>query len=126
MKNIEEDDFIAEAKKYEGEMYPNTYNLNPDSDAKTVVERFRKEFQRQISKYKLKITDDNKKEILTKASLIESEAGVANYATKRHVAGIIENRLKKGMNLQIDAVFFYIFKDKIRNRRVLKKHLKVK
>ena len=125
MKNIEEDDFIATAKKYEGEMYPNTYNLNPESDADMVVERFRKEFQRQIKRYKLKITEDNKKEILIKASLIESEAGIANYSTKRHVAGIIENRLRKGMNLQIDAVFFYILKDKIKNRKVLNRHLKI-
>ncbi len=125
MKNIEEDDFIAAAKEYEGEMYPNTYNLNPKWDAKSVVSRFRKEFQRQLDRFNIKLSKETKKEILIKASLIESEAGVANYETKRHVAGIIENRLKKNMNLQIDAVFFYIFKDSIKNRRVLKRHLKV-
>jgi UPF0755 protein len=125
MKNIEEDDFIAAARKYEGELYPNTYRLNPESNAETVVARFRKEFQKQLDKHNIKIPEEQKKEILTKASLIESEAGVANYETKRHVSGIIENRLKKNMPLQIDAVFFYIFKDKIKNRKVLNRHLKV-
>lgn len=125
MKNIEEDDFIAAAKKYEGELYPNTYRLNIDADAESVVNRFKSEFNRQLEKYNIKISDKDRNEILTKASLIESEAGIADYQTKRHIAGIINNRLNKGMLLQIDAVFFYIFKDNIKNRVIRNSHLKV-
>lgn len=108
MKNIEEGDFIAAAKKYEGQLYPNTYRLNVDATAEAVVERLRSELKKQLNKYNIKIPEEDMNRVLTIASLIESEAGVARYETKRHVSGIIDNRLKKGMMLQLDATFLYI------------------
>ena len=53
--------------------------------------------------------DDNTFALVTKASLIEKEAKLASE--KPIIAGVIENRLRADMPLQIDAAIVYAITD---------------
>ena len=66
---------------------------------------------------------DNVFEIITKASIIEKEAKLDSE--RPIVAGVINNRLKIGMPLQIDACVVYAVTNGMYNLdRVLNSHLK--
>lgn len=87
----------------EGYLYPDTYDLPPLMGARAVIERQLKAFQKRIAPL---ITDPAKaRKILTIASMVELEAGVD--ADRPRIAGVIRNRLDKGMKLQIDATVLY-------------------
>jgi len=106
---IAEADFIAEAKQYEGYLFPDTYLFPPSSDATSVVALLRGNFDTKIAT----IADDIRasgrslSDIVIIASLLEKEARTTE--SRRMVAGILANRLRLGMPLQVDAVFGYIF-----------------
>lgn len=92
----------------EGYLFPDTYNFKiKDSPARveqTMLDEFARVFyvkhHDEINKSKHTLN-----EIVTIASMIEREAEVAN--DRPLIAGVIENRLKKGMKLDIDATVLY-------------------
>lgn len=88
----------------EGYLFPDTYNFPPNTDEKKVIQMLLSTFDRKVAS---KIVESGKpvKETLIKASLIEREAEVEEDRAK--IAGVIENRLKKNMRLQIDATVQY-------------------
>ncbi len=87
----------------EGYLYPDTYDLPPLVGAHNVIDRQLKAFERKI--YKPLNEPKDIQRLITIASLVEMEV---KYDDERPiVAGIIENRLKKGMPLQIDAAINY-------------------
>jgi UPF0755 protein len=87
----------------EGFLFPDTYNFPPGIGADFVIDT-------QLATFKRRMGDDMpegeklKKMVIT-ASLIELEAKAD--AERPMVAGVIENRLKKPMRLQIDATVLY-------------------
>jgi UPF0755 protein len=91
-------------KNLEGYLFPDTYVFPDKSDERKIIQTMLNNFERKVAP---KITDSGKPfgDILTKASLIEREAEVEEDRTK--IAGVIENRLKKNMRLQIDATVQY-------------------
>ena len=96
-------DFPIPGPNLEGYLYPDTYDLPPLLGAKAVVGR-------QLKAFKDKVWEPlghpkNLYEILKIASLVELEAGPDDE--RPLIAGVIENRLKKGMRLQIDASLLY-------------------
>jgi UPF0755 protein len=88
----------------EGYLFPDTYTFAQGADEKTIVQTLLSTFERKVA---AKITASGKpvNETLIKASLIEREAEVEEDRAK--IAGVIENRLKKSMRLQIDATVQY-------------------
>ncbi|MGC4045511.1 MAG: endolytic transglycosylase MltG [Armatimonas sp.] len=88
----------------EGYLFPDTYNFPPKADEKKIIQMLLTTFDKKVAS---KITESGKplKETMIKASLIEREAEVEEDRAK--IAGVIENRLKKGMRLQIDATVQY-------------------
>ena len=92
----------------EGYLFPDTYFISPHMTAeefrelllKTSGERFASLIQVTNS---LKLTQE---EIVILASLIEREA--KDQQSKKMVSGILQNRLKLSMPLQVDAVFDYL------------------
>lgn len=87
----------------EGYLYPDTYDLPPLLGARGVIERQLMAFQKKVAPL---LTDPAKaKKMLTIASMVELEAGVDHERAK--IAGVIKNRLDKGMKLQIDATVLY-------------------
>lgn len=87
----------------EGYLFPDTYELPPLIGAKAVIERQLKAFQTKVWELPEHPADLHRTMIV--ASLVELEAGTD--ADRPMIAGIIENRLKRKMRLQIDATILY-------------------
>ncbi|MDP2655245.1 MAG: endolytic transglycosylase MltG [bacterium] len=106
---ISEQDFISLGKSYEGYLFPDTYLFPPDATTKSVINAMRDNFDIKIAPLMndIKTSGRTVSDIITLASLVEKEARTED--NRRIVAGILLNRLKLGMPLQVDAVFGYIF-----------------
>lgn len=107
--DISAQDFIRIAKKDEGFLFPDTYFFQPGADAEAIVMIMRSNFEKKISSIAGDISASGRplSDIVTMASLIEKEARTSEV--RRMVAGILWNRFERGMPLQVDAVFGYIF-----------------
>ena len=104
-------DIAPTAKNLEGYMYPSTYNFPRETPVKDIfkamVEQFHKVWKPEWTNT-AKSLGRTPHEIVTIASLIETETGVE---TERPiVAGIINNRLAKNIPLGIDQTNVYIAK----------------
>lgn len=104
-------DIAPNAKNLEGYMYPSTYTLPRDTQAKDVIKRMVEQFK---SFWKPEWSDKAKslgrtpQEIVTIASLIETES---KFEQERPiVSSVIYNRLSKNMALGIDQTAVYIAK----------------
>ncbi|HWD41059.1 MAG TPA: endolytic transglycosylase MltG [Fimbriimonas sp.] len=95
--------FPLPSKSLEGYLYPDTYNLPPLLGARAVVQRQLKAFETKVWERMGHPSDLNR--IVTIASLIELEAG--RDEDRPQIAGVIQNRIKKGMPLQLDASLMY-------------------
>ncbi len=104
-------DISPTARNLEGYMYPTTYNLprdaKPNEIVKRMVDEFRKFWKPEWTQ-QAKSVGRTPHEIVTIASLIETETGVE--AERPIVAGIINNRLSKNIPLGIDQTNVYIAK----------------
>jgi UPF0755 protein len=104
-------DISPTAKNLEGYMYPTTYNLpretKPVDVIKRMVDEFRKFWKPEWTQ-QARSVGRTPHEIVTIASLIETETGVE--AERPIVAGIINNRLAKNIPLGIDQTNVYIAK----------------
>lgn len=106
--------------KLQGFLFPATYEFYTDETPHNVIDTMLKEFEKQY--ISLGVSYDNLYETITKASLIEREAKIDEERTK--IAGVIENRLKQNMRLQIDATVVYAISDGLYDvERVLYKDL---
>lgn len=104
-------DISPTAKNLEGYMYPTTYNLPRDAKPQDVVKRMVDEFRKFWKPewtQQARTIGRTPQEIVTIASLIETETGVE--AERPIVAGIINNRLAKNIPLGIDQTNVYIAK----------------
>jgi UPF0755 protein len=92
----------------EGYLFPDTYRFKPQTPAAEVAHamlvnfggRFARPYQREIA-----LRGRTLNEIVTIASLIEREAKVPQ--DRARIAGVIENRLKRNMRLEVDAAVIY-------------------
>ena len=87
----------------EGYLFPDTYDLPPLLTGREVIQRQLKAFDRKVWQG-LNHPKDLQR-LLIVASMVEMEAGTT--ADRAMIAGVIENRLKRGMRLQIDATILY-------------------
>ncbi len=107
--SVSADEFISAASGQEGYLFPDTYFFQPSADAASIVAMMRKNFDVKIAPLAadIRASGHSLADIVTMASLVEKEARTT--ADRRMVAGILWNRIKRGMPLQVDAVFGYIF-----------------
>ncbi|RYG24258.1 endolytic transglycosylase MltG [bacterium] len=96
-------DFPLPETSLEGYLYPDTYDLPPLLGAKAVVGRQLEAFRKKVWEPLGHPADLER--ILKVASLVQLEAGRDDE--RPIIAGVIENRLKKKMRLQIDASILY-------------------
>lgn len=87
----------------EGYLYPDTYDLPPLLGAEQVIRRQLRAFEQKVWKAFDKPKDLHR--VLTIASMVELE--VARDDERPIVAGVIENRVRLGMRLQIDATVLF-------------------
>ncbi len=92
----------------EGYLFPDTYFFLPNATTGDIVSRMTKNFEDKARPLKIEISTSTItfEEIITIASILEKEA--IKEEDKRRIAGVIFNRLKIGMPLQVDATFSYV------------------
>lgn len=104
-------DLDPEADNLEGYLYPDTYNFPPQTDAREMIKQMVQRF-RQVWKEKLREAAPQPprtmREIVTIASLIETEAKLAEE--RPLVASVIYNRLQRQIPLGIDSTVIYASK----------------
>lgn len=100
--------FIALAKPLEGQLFPDTYFLYPDSTPQDVIDLLHANFTEKTKPLLLAIQAFGKpaSEVITMASIVEKEA--TSTADRRIIAGILWKRLAIGMPLQVDPPFYYL------------------
>lgn len=96
---VDYSEFMAKAKGYEGQLFPDTYFFNPVMTADEVITMMTADYDDRVAG--LGVTDD----MLTLASIVEREA--ANDTDRALIAGIYSNRIKVGMKLQSDPTVEY-------------------
>lgn len=105
---IDEAEFTAAAKKYEGYLFPDTYFFHPEASIDTIISTMRNNFDR---KYTPELQNQIKAQGLTPeegvilASMVEREGRSKEVRTQ--VAGVLLNRIDMGMKLDIDATVQY-------------------
>lgn len=90
----------------EGYLFPDTYLIPRDAEIDMIVSIMRNNFNRKIQEIGLASNDKDLPRIIILASLIEREA-VTNEE-KPLISGVINNRLRRGMALDIDATIQYV------------------
>ena len=92
----------------EGYLFPDTYAFPVGVDARAIAQQMLSNFERRVAQGRadeIKRSGRPLSEIVTIASLIEREAAAAK--DRPLIAGVIYNRLERGMPLQIDATVQY-------------------
>jgi UPF0755 protein len=91
----------------EGLLFPDTYGIEPDDTAETVVQEMLNQLEIVLSRYQLSTAPRNLTpyQVLIVASMIEREAKVDVDRPK--IAAVIYNRLAAGKRLEIDATVEY-------------------
>lgn len=93
------------AKSLEGYLFPATYEVEPGDTAKGLIKQMVAKFNDVAAKVKINSSDHSPAEIVKIASLLEAEAARSQDYAK--VARVLENRLAKGMPLQLDSTVHY-------------------
>lgn len=101
-------EFLALAEKKEGFLFPDTYFFMPNTETKTFLETMEKNFTQKMDGLKEKIDSFGRplEEIISIASIVELEARTTE--SRKIIAGIILERLRINMPLQVDVTFKYI------------------
>jgi UPF0755 protein len=90
-------------KSLEGYLYPDTYDFPPLLGAENAIRMQLRAFEEKVA---TQIEDQKKlQRALVVASMVELEAALDRE--RPVIAGVIENRLRKGMRLEIDATVLY-------------------
>jgi UPF0755 protein len=104
-------DLDPEAKNLEGYLFPDTYEFAFDTTAAQLIEmmvkRFRNVWKAQWSE-RARILNMTTREIVTTASIIETEAKLDEE--RPIVASVIYNRLRKDIPLAVDSSIVYASK----------------
>ena len=94
---------LPPGQSLEGYLFPNTYEIKKDADARAVIELMAREFDRQFAgqlRSKVAARGLTVHQAVTLASIVEREA--ARPAEQPLIASVYLNRLKRNMPLQAD------------------------
>ncbi len=98
----------VQAPTLEGYLFPDTYHFSrftpPESIIRTFVNRFHNMMTSEL-KDRTRAMDMTLQEVLTLASVVEKETGLA--AERPLVSGVFHNRLRQGIPLQSDPTVIY-------------------
>jgi len=104
LKNFNKEKFLTKAKNQEGYLFPDTYFFFTNDTEEDVLKYMGENFDKKIKNIlpAIEASDRTEKEIIIMASLIEREAEGDN--DRAIISGILWNRIRNNMPLQIDAV----------------------
>lgn len=91
----------------EGFLFPETYALaSTDVDPQAVIDRMLRQFETvALPLYRVQSSSLSLKDWVTLASIVEKEAVLPEE--RQRIAGVLDNRLRIGMNLQVDPTVEY-------------------
>ncbi|MDQ1662651.1 MAG: hypothetical protein QOJ68_2631 [Blastococcus sp.] len=89
--------------KIEGFLFPSTYDFDPGTPAVEMLRQMVAHTAQALDK--LQVPDNQRLVVLTKASIVQAEAGSVDDMGK--VARVLQNRLTDGMPLQLDTTVNY-------------------
>lgn len=92
-------DFTAKGERYEGYLFPDTYEIKVDITDEELIALLRENFERRVAQ--LKVTA----ETVILASIVEREA--KSDEERPQIAAVYTNRLKIGMKLEADPTVQY-------------------
>ncbi|MDQ3076597.1 MAG: endolytic transglycosylase MltG [bacterium] len=102
--------FLTIAQNKEGYLFPDTYYLGYHPSPEKVLSILTQTFEKKIAQEEIQaaITSFGRPlhEVLTMASILEGEA--RQTRTRQIVAGILWERMKRDIPLQVDAAFRYV------------------
>lgn len=100
--------FLGLAQDKEGYLFPDTYFIYPGEFPETVIAQMTNNFDAKIAQASTTIEASGRtvEELVIMASLLEKEA--PDLESRRMIAGVLWERIRRGMPLQVDAVFPYI------------------
>jgi UPF0755 protein len=106
--DISASDFVAAGGAYEGYLFPDTYTFAPSATPEQIVATMRANFDAKTFPLQSAIAGSGHtiSDVVIMASLVEKEARTP--ADMQMVAGILWNRIAKGIPLQVDAPFGYL------------------
>jgi len=101
--NLNKDNFLALTKDKEGYLFPDTYFFFSTDNEQDVFKVMTENYEKKITPLRVEINSLGKteREIIIMASIIEREA--IGDIDRGYISGILWNRLKIGMALQVDA-----------------------
>lgn len=105
---------------WEGYFYPETYKIPKNFQESEVIDLFLEEFLKHFPEKRYPNREEFYQKLIL-ASLLEREA--QRKEEKPIMASVIENRLNKGMRLEIDSTINYLFD--YQKKRIYYKDLKV-
>ncbi len=108
LPRLDKNAFLELGKKNEGYLFPETYYFFETATAQEVVDMLTNEFQNKVEPHLEEIANSGhtEKEIIIMASIIEKESNGRD--DQEMISGILWNRLKRHMRLQVDATFLYV------------------
>lgn len=104
------EEFLAGTKGMEGMLFPDTYLFPRDATADRVISTMKNTFDKRVdAQMRADIAKSafSLNQIVTLASLLERETKGKSEDERPTVAGILYNRLRRGMPLQVDASVQY-------------------
>jgi UPF0755 protein len=107
LERFNQANFLAQALPQEGYLFPDTYFFLPNATEGTVIQTMRQNFDNKIAGIEPEIASSTHSlnDIVVMASIIEREA--YNTTDRKLISGVLWNRIKLGMPLQVDATFAY-------------------
>ena len=106
LKTVPDNELIA--YKLEGFLFPATYDLAKNSDAKEVAEEMLDAFDARITDEMTAYCEKNDItmfELINLASVVQEEA--LGQSSAKNIASVFVNRLNKGAKLQSDVTYYY-------------------
>lgn len=99
-------DLLNQARSFEGYLFPDSYLLPASYTPAQILETIDRNFQKKFAEAKIGTsTTLSDAQVVTLASILEREA--RSLPVKQMVAGILLNRLKISMALQVDSTVQY-------------------
>lgn len=104
LKNFNKDKFLSLANEEEGSLFPDTYFFSTTDDESSVMQLMSKNFKNKTKEVldTVRASGRDVREVITMASILEKEA--SGDADREIISGILWQRIKIGMPLQVDAV----------------------
>ncbi len=93
---------------HEGYLFPDTYFVAKTETIDDLILRMRQEYDKKLEPYRNQIAQSefSEEEVIILASILEREAN--DVESMRLVSGILQNRLRDDLPLQVDATFEYV------------------